>query len=329
MQLAPDPGSDLARTALFIALGLATLYFVVVVARALRDRAAKGDSVRTPTQISVTSFIANFFDTLGVGSFAPTTTIFRRWRMVPDERIPGTLNIGYTLPTIAEAFIFTKIVPVDTMTLVLMIVAAILGAWLGAGVVASWPRRRVQVGMGLALIGFAVVLLVQQLKLTPGGTLLQLTGTRLAIGIVANFMLGALMTLGIGLYAPCLILISVLGMNPIAAFPIMMGSCAFLMPFASVRFIRSGSFDPKAIAGMLIAGIPAVLIAAFIVKSLPLYWVQWLVLAVVAYTAVSLLQAARRERSIAADATAAEAQPATALIDGRLVPGALRAGDGQ
>lgn len=310
MLQAPVTGSDAARLALFVALALVTLYFVIVVVRSLRDRAAKGDSISTPLSVSITSFVANFFDTLGVGSFAPTTAVFRQWRMVPDERIPGTLNIGYTLPTIAEAFIFTKIVPVDTMTLVLMIGAAILGAWLGASVVCAWPRRRVQTGMGLALIGFAVILLVRQLNLTPGGTLLQLTGSRLAIGVVANFMLGALMTLGIGLYAPCLILISLLGMNPTAAFPIMMGSCAFLMPFASARFARTGSFDPKAIIGMLIAGVPGVLIAAFVVKSLPLYWVQWLVVLVATYTGLSLMGAARRERNLAAQATAAETQPA-------------------
>ncbi|MFI5228286.1 MAG: sulfite exporter TauE/SafE family protein [Gemmatimonadales bacterium] len=310
MLQAPAAGTDIARTSLFVALGLVTVYFLVVVVRALRASAAAGESIKTPHQISLTSFIANFFDTLGVGSFAPTTAAFRQWRMVRDERIPGTLNIGYTLPTIAEAFIFTKIVPVDTMTLVLMIGAAILGAWLGASVICAWPRRRIQAGMGLALLGFAVILLVRQLNLTPGGTLLQLTGARLAIGVVANFMLGALMTLGIGLYAPCLILISLLGMNPTAAFPIMMGSCAFLMPFASARFARTGSFEPKALVGMLIAGVPAVLIAGLVVKSLPLYWVNWLVVLVATYAALSLLAAARRERNLAADATAAKTQPA-------------------
>ena len=308
LPLPSGSASDVVLTGLFVALGALTLFFIVVVVRALRARAAQGEQVRTPLSISVVSFVANFFDALGVGSFAPTTTVFRYFRLVPDERIPGTLNIGYTLPTIAEAFIFTKLVPVDVTTLVLMIIAAILGAWLGAGIVASWKRRRVQLGMGLALLGFAVILIVRQVNLTPGGTLLQLSGVRLAVGLAANFMLGALMTLGIGLYAPCLILISLLGMNPTTAFPIMMGSCAFLMPFASARFVRTPTcYDTKAIVGMLIAGIPGVLIAGLIIKTMPLYWVQWLVVVVVAYTALSLLQAARRERSLASEATQAEA----------------------
>jgi uncharacterized membrane protein YfcA len=312
MPLAADSTSVTARNALFVALGLATLGFLVVVVKALRANAARGERVRTPAIISVTSFLANFLDTLGVGSFATTTSAFRQWKMVPDEKIPGTLNIGYALPTIVEAYIYTRIVPVDPMTLVLMIAAAILGAWLGAGVVSAWPRRRVQIGMGLALIGFGAILVCEQLKFIPGGgNLLELTGTRLALGVAGNFALGAFMTIGIGLYAPCMILVSFLGMNAKTAFPIMMGSCAFLMPLASVRFVRSGGYEPKALVGMLLWGIPGVLIAAFIVKEMSLYVVQWLVVAVVVYTSTGLLRAARRERSIAADATQAEAQIAT------------------
>ena len=308
MQTPALSGSTTARDALFLALGLVTVGFVVVIAKALRHRAAAGEKIATPLNISLTSFIANFFDTLGIGSFATTTSIFRQWRMVPDERIPGTLNVGYALPTIVQAYIYTKIVPVDSTTLILMILAAILGAWLGAGVVSSWPRRKVQVGMGFALLGAATIMLLSLLNVTPaGGNLLGLSGARLVLGIGGNFILGALMTLGIGLYAPCMILVSLLGMNPTTAFPIMMGSCAFLMPLASVRFVRTGGYAPRAMIGMMLAGIPAVLIAAFIVKSLPLTAVKWLVIVVVAYTAANLLRAARREREIAGEATAAEA----------------------
>jgi uncharacterized membrane protein YfcA len=311
MQAPALTGSTTARDALFVALGIIAIGFILVIVNALRQRAAAGERIASPLNIWVTSFIANFFDTLGVGSFATTTSAFRQWRMVPDERIPGTLNIGYALPTIVQAYIYTKIVPVDSTTLILMIAAAVVGAWLGAGVVSAWPRRRVQIGMGLALLGFVVILLVQSLNAAPtGSTLLQLTGTRLVIGLCGNFALGALMTLGVGLYAPCMILVSLLGMNKVTAFPIMMGSCAFLMPLASVRFVRTGGYLPRAMIGMMLAGIPAVLIAAFIVKTLSVYALNWLVIVVVTYTAVSLLRAARRERQIASDATAAEAAPA-------------------
>jgi uncharacterized membrane protein YfcA len=167
--------------------------------------------------------------------------------------------------------------------------------------------------MGGALLVAAVIMIAKQpqVGLMPaGGDALALTGTKLIVGIVGNFVLGAFMTIGIGLYAPCMILIYLLGMRPTAAFPIMMGSCAFLMPLASVQFIRAGSYARGAVIGMLIAGIPAVFIAALLVKSMPLSTVQWLVVVVVTYTAVSLLRAARRERDLASTATAAEAQPA-------------------
>ncbi|HYR30474.1 MAG TPA: sulfite exporter TauE/SafE family protein [Gemmatimonadales bacterium] len=282
-----------AKDVLLAVLAIVAALYAFVFARGLR-RARDGDRL-TPAKVA-TGFVTNFFDTLGIGSYAPTTALFRFWKMVPDERIPGTLNVGHTLPTIVQAFIFTRIVPVDARTLILMIGASMVGAWLGAGVVASWSRRTVQVGMGLALIAAAGLMLARQLELTPaGGDALGLTGLRLVVAVGVNFALGALMTLGIGLYAPCMILVSLLGMNPTTAFPIMMGSCAFLMPVASARFIRSGSFSPGACLGLLIGGVPAVLIAALIVKKLPIGAVRWLVVVVVLYTATALLRAARRE----------------------------------
>jgi uncharacterized membrane protein YfcA len=115
------------------------------------------------------------------------------------------------------------------------------------------------------------------------------------LGLAGNFALGALMTLGIGLYAPCLILVSLLGMNPKAAFPIMMGSCAFLMPIGGIRFIRAGSYSLSAAVVMALSGIPAVLIAAYIVRSLPLTYVRWLVVIVVVWAATMMLRSAAQE----------------------------------
>ena len=280
------------RDVLLGALALITIWYVSVVWRAARY-AQKHERVKPDAPRLATGFVANFFDTLGIGSFATSTSIFRHWKMVRDERIPGTLNVGNTLPTILQAFIYTKIVPVDARTLILMIAAAVAGAWFGAGVVAKWPRRRVQIGMGVALLAAAAIMLAAQLHFIPaGGDLLRLDGTRLVVGLVGNLVLGMLMTIGIGLYAPCMILVTLLGMNPTAAFPIMMGSCAFLMPIASARFIRAEGYDPRASLGLLLGGIPAVLVAAFIVKSLPLDAVRWLVVIVVVYTAYGLLRGA-------------------------------------
>jgi len=288
---------------LLLALTAFAVFYIAVLARGVM-RARRDPDPRdggSPTAASIaTGVVTDFFDTLGIGSFATSTAIFRHLRMVRDEIIPGTLNVAHTLPTIAQAFIFTRLVPVDSMTLVLMIVAAVLGAWLGAGVVAGWSRRSIQTGMGFALLAAAVLMLGSALELIPaGGEATQLTGIRLALGLVGNFVLGALMTLGIGLYAPCLILVTLLGMNPTTGFPIMMGSCAFLMPIASAQFIRKRAFHPGVVLGILIGGVPAVLVAAYIVKSLPLTAVRYLVVVVVLYAAWSLLRAARTETLVA------------------------------
>lgn len=295
-----------AKDILLIALSGFGVFYIAVLFRGLAQQkklALNAVDSATPTVGGIaTGFGSNFFDTLGIGSFATTTAIFRHFRMVRDELIPGTLNAGHTLPTIAQAFIFTKLVPVESKTLILMIIAAVVGSWLGAGVISRWPRRAIQIGMGIALLVAAGLIIMTLFNLFPtGGTAQALTGTKLGIGIAGNFALGALMTLGIGLYAPCMILIYLLGMDPRAAFPIMMGSCAFLMPVATARFIKAQKYHPGATLALAIGGIPAVLIAAYIVKSLPLTVIRYLVVVVVVYTAVSLLLAARREHSRTAD----------------------------
>lgn len=289
----------MAKTALLLtlaAIGLAfALFWVIEVRR--RNRNEDGQQGGWPSWIlTAIGFGANFLDTLGIGSFATTTSAFRFTKTVDDRLIPGTLNVGHALPTVAEALIYIAIIEVDLMTLVMLIAASMLGAWLGAGIVSSWSRRGVQFGMGLALIAAAGLTLGQALNILPGGGVaLELGGAKLAIGLIGNFMLGALMTLGIGLYGPAIIMVSLLGMSPKAAFPIMMGSCAFLMPIGSLRFIARGSYSLRAAMGLTIGGIPAVLVAAFVIKSLPLTWLRWLVFAVVLYTAYAMLRSARAE----------------------------------
>ncbi len=184
----------------------------------------------------------------------------------------------------------------DLRTLLLLIGASVVGAWFGAGMVSRWPRRTIQISMGLALLAAAGLMMMAQLKLFPiGGDNLGLDGLRLWLGVAGNFTFGALMTIGIGLYAPCMVLVYLLGMKPLAAFPIMMGSCAFLMPVGSVRFIRTNRYGMRAALGLALGGIPGVLLAAYLVKSLPLGAIRWLVVAVVVYTAARMLQSAGKK----------------------------------
>jgi uncharacterized membrane protein YfcA len=282
-----------AKTLLLGGLGVVLVLYLVTIVRG-------GLVVPTALQTAI-GFVTAFFDTLGIGSFATTTSIYKLRNLVPVKLIPGTLNVGHTLPTIAQAFIYTQMVPVESTTLLLMIAAAMAGSWLGAGFVIRWPRRKIQIGMGLALAGAAAMMFLKALSILPqGGETLGLTGGRLVFGLAGNFVLGALMMLGIGLYAPCMILVYLLGMTPTAAFPIMMGSCAFLMPFSSVRFVQSQTYQRQAALGLALGGFPAAVIAAKFVTWLPPGAVVWLVIAVVVYTSVNMLATAGREAEAAA-----------------------------
>jgi uncharacterized membrane protein YfcA len=290
-----------------ILLGALILSGVLLTFRWINTARSSGvvPSSGTPNALQVAiGFVTNFFDTLGIGSFAPTTAIFRLLRLVPDELIPGTLLVGHALPVVTQALFFVSAVSVDPLQMTLLIVVGVAGGWLGAGVVASLSRRAVQLGMGCALLIAATFMVLGMLGRVPaGGTALELGPQAFVVALTINFALGALLTLGIGNYAPSLIMFSLLGMDPRAAFPIMMGTGAFVATIAGVRFITSGRFHGRAALGLTIGGIPAVIIAAWLVQSLPLGALRWLVLVVVSYAAVTLLRAGwRSQPSVEVDA---------------------------
>ena len=275
------------RNALLIAIGALALLFIVK-----WKRAAGGTERPTPLQAAI-GFVTDFFDTLGIGSFATTTTAYKVMKVVPDEQIVGTMLVGHSLPVVVQAFIFTVAVRVDPVVLVSLIAASILGSWLGSGVATRLPRRPFQIFMGIGLLAAAFFMLLSQLGLFPsGGTALTLTPGKLAIALVVNFFLGGLLMLGIGSYAPSLILISMLGMDPRAAFPIMMGSGAMMAMVGSFEFMKAGRFHRDAALGLALGGIPAVLIAGLIVQSLPLDVLRWMVVLVIIYAATTMLHSA-------------------------------------
>jgi len=285
----PDP--KILLLAALLALTAAFVLFWITQERARPNRGPLLSGLH-----ALIGFVTNFFDTLGIGSFATTTTIYRLWRLVPVQNVPGTLNVGDALPTVAQALIYITIVAVGFETLTLLILSAVGGAWIGASIVARMPKQRIQRGMGIALAVAAVLMVLTALNKMPGGgEALSLTDGKLVLACAITFMLGALMTLGIGAYAPIMIMVSLLGMNPTAAFPIMMGACAFLMPTASAQFIRKQKYSLRAAIGLSLGGVPGVLIAAYIVKSLPLGAVRWLVVVVVAYTSAMLLRSPAAE----------------------------------
>jgi uncharacterized membrane protein YfcA len=261
-----------------------------------RRGAARSGGRAAPTALDLLiGFVTNFFDTLGIGSFATTTAIFRLFRLVPDELIPGTIIVGDALPVLAQAMLFISVVEVNPWQMTLLIAVCVAGGWIGAGIVASLSRRAVQLGMGGALLAAAAFMILGMLGRFPaGGTALAFTPRAFVLALAINFVLGALLTLGVGNYAPSLVVFSLLGMDPRAAFPIMMGSGAFVATIAGVRFVGAGRFHWRAALGLTLGGIPGVVVAVWLVKSLPLGALRWLVLVVVAYASITLLKAGIR-----------------------------------
>jgi len=281
-----------------LGLAFAARWVVRMTTEAARGDGDAGPALRpTPLHLGIGA-VTNFFDTLGIGSFATTTTLFRMLRLVPDEQIPGTMIVGHALAVVAQALIFIAIVQVESTTLVSMVAISLVGGWLGAGIVSRLPRRAIQVGMGTALLIAAIFMVVGQVGWLPGGgTALGLPTGKLVVASAVNFVLGALLMLGIGNYGPCLVLLSLLGMDPRAAFPIMMSTGALVATVGGMRFLASGRFHPQAALGLAVGGVPAVLVAGLVVKSLPLGLLRWLVVGVVVYAAAMLLRGAAVERT--------------------------------
>src|SRR5688572_288488 len=287
------------KNVLLVALTALAILFIIGWRRAARRQNSEpGADKRRPSLIQLAiGFATDFFDTLGIGSFATTTTAFKLLRVVPDERLVGTMLIGHSLPVVVQAFIFLVVVQVDPVVLASLVVVAVLGSWIGAGLASRLPRRPIQICMGIGLFAAAFFMLMSQLGMFPGaGTALTLTSDKLIIALVVNFILGVLLMLGIGHYAPSLILFSLLGMDPRAAFPIMMSTGAMMAMVGSVQFMKAGSFDTRVALVLILGGIPGVLVAGLLVRSLPLSVLRWMVVVVVVYAATMMLRSAWTER---------------------------------
>lgn len=273
------------------ALGLLTAWHTWFLGKDVRARRSEWEHETSFITTGLIGFLANFLDTLGIGSFAPSTFLYKSLKQVKDRVIPGTLNVANTIPTVLEALIFITVIKVEPVTLLTMIASATIGAWFGAGIISKLNTKAIQKTMGTSLFIVAFIMLAGKMNWFPiGGEEIGLTGTKLIIGISGNFLLGILMTAGIGLYAPCMALVYFLGMSPTVAFPIMMGSCAFLMPIASAKFIKEGAYNRKAAMAISVLGAVGVLLAAYIFSSLDIDKLKWLVMAVVLYTSLIMLK---------------------------------------
>jgi len=286
-----------ATIILYSCLVVVDLVFLVAWIRAARGRRARARP--SPGDIAI-GVGTNFLDTLGIGNYAQITALFKLRGRPADELIPGTLNVGNTIPSFVGSMLFTTAISVEPVLLTCMVLSAGAGAWVGAGLVSRMRQRTIQLFMGIALLIAAFFFTLTNVGvLPPAGTAMGLEGWRFGAAVGANFVLGALMCVGIGNYAPSMALLALLGMHPIAAYPIMMGSDGVLIPIASLGFLKSGRFAPAVAIGLTIGGVCGTLLAFPLVKTLGdhLTVLRWVVIAVVIYAAVSMLRSASRGQS--------------------------------
>ena len=282
--------------ALLVPLGLAILIFGAILLRSAIGKRALPDL----ESIGIGA-VVNFFDTLGIGSFAPTMAWFKFRKLVSDRLIPPTMLVGLTPPAMMQAVIFLAIlgVFVDPVLLVGCVLALLMGGLLGAPLVSRSKVWVVQLVVAVALTVAAALYAVTNLHLMPGGgTASSLPLPLMVIAIAANFVFGVLLNFGVGNYAPTLVMLSLMGMDPRLCFPIMAGGAALTGAGASIRHIMIGEIDMRIVLGLAIGGIPAVLVAAFLVKTMPLEALRWLVFVVVLYAAAVMFRASilgRRE----------------------------------
>ncbi|WP_279503370.1 sulfite exporter TauE/SafE family protein [Aeromonas veronii] len=279
----------------FIAGGLVFIFMLV---QACWQKKQSGSFEATPFwPVALIGGVANFLDTLGVGSFAVKTACYKQFKLIDDRVLPGTLNGQCVLPTVTQSLIFVGAVAVEPLTQISMMMAAAAGAAWGARHVASFDRQTIRLVMAISLLVVAGLIFAGLLRLFPvGGDAMGLSGYKLAIALLGNFIFGVLMNVGIGLFAPCMTLVYLLGMNPLAAFPIMMGSTAVLSVFSAGTFIRKGAFDAKAVLAVAIFGPIGVVLAAMLVKSMDMEMLKWLVAFIVIYTSWTMYASWRAAR---------------------------------
>lgn len=248
---------------------------------------------------SIIGFITNLGDTLGIGSFATSIALFNGLKVnIPDKLIPGTLNVCHAIPIMLQALVFTAVVKVDPTTLIVMVGAAVMGSYLGASIISKMDNRKIKIIMGIALAVSAILMILSHpwVNMIPGGgNATGLFGVKLVVGAVGNFILGALMTAGIGLYGPCMVMVYFLGMSPEVAFPIMMTSCALLMPVASTKFIKEKAYSRKLSISIAFGGIFGVIAAVLFFQGLNIDLLKMLVIGVIIYASVTMLRDALKK----------------------------------
>lgn len=288
-----------ASTIVIIFLWVFAAPLIILLTRDYLKRMKNGTLSDNSIPVSAAAgFIGNFCDALGIGSFAVITPILRFSKNIDDRVLPGTLNAGCAVAVAIQGTVWMSDIGIETETLVATLLCSIIGGFIGAFWVTRLDRNKVRIVMGCAFVVVAFIMLSKQLGFFPnvGGEANGFHGAKLAVFAILMGLFAALMNAGIGMYAPAMALCALMGLNLGYAFPLAAGGCCAMMPTAGIRSIVADAIDTRVAMWMFLGSIPGTLIAALIVKSMPLTVLTWLVICVLLYTSFSLIQAARHDK---------------------------------
>jgi len=260
----------------------------------IRDLMAhRGETMKEPGNpfaMAVSSAVIFFLSTFGISDFAIGTALYRPLKWVEDKKLPGTLNTECVIPVAVMALAYISSIKVDMLTLVLCIAGQVAGAYIGPRFVAKMNVDLIKKFIAAGLLVAASMILMNKFGVYPsGGEETGLAGGKLALMTILSFVYGALNNVGIGSYALTMATVYAMGMNPGVAFPIMMGGCTFSVPVGSMQFIKFDIYSRKITLFTAIFGTMGVLVAAFIVKSVDVSVLQWIVAVVILYSALSII----------------------------------------
>ncbi|HEM5989662.1 TPA: sodium:solute symporter [Streptococcus suis] len=279
------------HTIQFILVGMIAWMLYLIVSYARKHKISLKDRFWTGFAIG---YVTDLLDTLGIGTFATTTSLLKATKLIEDDRrIPATMTTAHIIPILLEALLFITIVEVEMTTLISLAIAAFTGASVGARVTQDWDTRKVQRVLGILLI-IAAGIMVYRMVTNPGADLANdvrgLTGWKLLVGIVFDFFIGMLLSMGLGNYAPELIFFSLMGISPAVALPVMMLNAAMMLSAGAKQFIQSGRVNWPGVPGIIVGGVLGVLTAAFFLSSLDVNNLKVLVVFIASYTGITLLR---------------------------------------
>lgn len=281
-------------------LGLIVLVNTVFAIQMGRDMVAhKSEIFKEPGNniiIAIYSFVLMLLSTLGISDFAISMAVYPKTKWVTAKKMPGTLNVQVAIPAAVMALAFINSIKIDVLTLVVPIVCQMTGSYLSPRYVVKLPANTIKRVMAVGLFISAGFILAGKFGIMPtGGDATGLRGVKLVILGACTFIWGALNNIGIGSYSTTMATVYALGLSPVAAFPIMMGSSGFSVPIGSMQFVKLKAYNRKISLFTSTIGSLAVLVGVFFIKSLDLSTVQWVVVAVIIYSAISMMRDSFKE----------------------------------